>query len=195
MLQKQKQSIAFVRQLERIDAGKLNFTIRELIYLYGYPKEIRYSDSCLCSSFHEIDCHKQAMTNDESTIWLNSVNSYFEEFYSQFDILNFSSKWNQKGASLKNIICKDENLKVMHNPEGHNKSRDLANNEKEEEDNNATKKRKYSEINEQSNKSSLSLNKKSSENLISAAGDNEKLKETMAKNKRFSHNRTVGFLN
>jgi hypothetical protein len=193
MLQKQKQSIAFVKQMERIDAGKLNFCIRELIYLYGYPKEIRYSDSCLCSSFNEIDCHKQAMTNNESTIWLNSVNSYFEEFYSQFDILNFISKWNQKGTSLKNIICKGENLRVIDNT-GHNKSNDLENNEKDEEGSNA-KKRKFSEVNEQSIKSSLSLNKKSSENLIPAADDNEKLKEMMVKNKRFSHNRPVGFLN
>ena len=104
MLEKQKQSIVFVKQLERIDAGKLNFFIKELIYLYGKPKEIKYSNANLTPAFREIECSKIEMSHSEKTNWFNSVESFFEESYSHFDILNFVSNWNQKGLTLKSIL-------------------------------------------------------------------------------------------
>ena len=196
MLQKEKKSIAFVKQLETLNVGKLNFFTKELIYLYGLPKEIRYSDNCLSSAFQEIDCHKKEMADNEKSIWLNSVNSYFEEYYSQFDILSFSSKWNQKGISFRNIISKSDNNQVQNNQESLKRNLEKT---KEDENFNA-KKIKFSEIkihentaNTSTNKTALVLSKKSNENSTMLLEESEALKQTISKNKIVS-NKTVSIV-
>ena len=186
MLQKEKKSIAYVKQMETLNVGKLNFFTKELIYLYGLPNEIRYSDTNLSSAFQEINCLKNEMTDIERSSWLNSVNSYFEEFYSQFDILNFSSKWNEKGASFKSIISKSDHTQVQNNMK-----RNLEATKEDEHLN--VKKMKFSQTSASPSKSLLGLSRKNNDNQTTLVEEIESSNQFISKNKIFS-NKTVSFL-